>query len=350
MPVTTCGIQITKDLDLSQYLEICQRDFPDLLHRLDAELVREGDFLADYYARLDQYSKHFEDEGDGGRGGAYRRAQKKEPLIRRQGIAALFDLFEDVAPLSPDLFVLDVLGGNGTLARAMKLIRTDAGTPTIFIGDPSPDMIADALALGLPAVRQTASRLLLADRSVDGVLYAYGTHHIAPAERDLAFSEAFRVIRPGGKVVVQDFEEGTPTARWYSDLLHRYTTTGHDCDHFTPESLQRHLNEAGFEDVRVFMIYDPFVLERATQQEAHRDILEHVLVLFGLDVLLPSQGGKIESWQEVEEILRPYTSFSPSQLPHGVATVTDFQVTRRGENWRAEIPRVALVATGRRPQ
>ena len=46
MPVATCGIRITKDLDLSQYLEICQRDYPDLFHRLDTELVREGDFLA----------------------------------------------------------------------------------------------------------------------------------------------------------------------------------------------------------------------------------------------------------------------------------------------------------------
>src|SRR5258708_3078710 len=105
----------------------------------------------------------------------------------------------------------------------MRLLNPAATTPMIITSDASSSMTVDALAQSLPAIRQPAQHLLLKDCSVHGALFAYGTHHIAPEDRPSAFREACRVLKPGCRVVIQDFEENTPTARWYSEFLDRYT-------------------------------------------------------------------------------------------------------------------------------
>jgi hypothetical protein len=145
-------------------------------------------------------------------------------------------------------------------------------------------MVVSAMQLGLPAVRQSAAYPILAEETLDAVIFAYGTHHLPQSQRPLALANAFRMLKPGGRVIVQDFEVGTPTARWYSEVLDTYTETGHPCSHFTRAGLLRLVDNAGFVDVKLMNIYDPCITHADTPHAAKIKILAYLVDLFALKI------------------------------------------------------------------
>ncbi|HKV94712.1 MAG TPA: methyltransferase domain-containing protein [Candidatus Angelobacter sp.] len=358
MPTLFAEHEVLTELETMPYLpgmtfgdfaEICRTQHPVLYDRLDFLRISSSEFSR-LLVELGAMSAHFESKEVGGRGEAYRQGQNRNPLLRARGIQKLFDLLkEPEESFSPSDVVVDVLGGNGTLTRAMTKLNSPHTTPTIITSDAASSMVHDALLQCLPAIREPAHFLLLKNRSVDKTIFAYGTHHIAPGDRVGAFMEAWRILKPGGRIVVQDFEEGTPTARWYSDLLDRYTLTGHKCEHFTPEGMKALVQEAGFEEVKVQYVYDPFVVTGDDPTEACRGLAEHVCSLFGLEKLLvPPEQRDEKFWQKVHEVLRPYGTFLPTDLPRGVDAVSQPTVAYIRGKYVVEFPRVALVATGKK--
>ena len=329
----------------------------------------------------------FEDSAVGGRGETYRDAQR-DPSIRARGIATLFDLASpdgDRRSWQPGQVVLDVLGGDGTLARAAATglpsgpVRPDdphspldagqpAGAgPTVLTSDLSAGMVAAAQRHGLPALQQPAQRLRLRDSSVDAVIIAYGTHHIPVEQRLDAVREAWRVLRPGGRLVLHDFAEDSPVARWFTEVVHPYSRTGHPYPHFTAEAMTRLFNAAGFADVRVVDVYDPFVLIAVDQSTARLRLGRHLADMYGLvrlaehpnpaplqtraDPAPPAEhpdparpGVALLSAELAEKIFRyPPGAQAPGQ------TTEACRYTRVGAGWRVERPRVALVSVGRKP-
>jgi SAM-dependent methyltransferase len=326
------------------YLDECRARHPALYVRLSLErmLANRGIFR-----EIDAMSTTFEGSDKGGRGETYRRTQVRYPLARTRGITSLFDLLMPGGGAGK--YVLDVLGGNGTLTRTMRLVTPPSDMPEIFTGDSAGSMVTDALARGFPAVRQLAQSLLLADRTMDGVIFAYGTHHVPVPDRLTALTEAHRVLRPGGRVLVQDFVENSPTARWYSEALEKYTLTGHDCVHFTEAGIRTLLEDAGFVNVRVTRVYDPCVVWADTADDAWVELLRYLVDLFSLERLRPKPGqSSREHWKTVGEILSPYAE----RLVDGDAVagqLDSIELRRDGGRYAAELPRVALVATGDRP-
>lgn len=329
---------------LGAYLKHCREVFPFLYERLDPTLLG-GNSLRRLLSELESVSSHFESEAQGGRGDSYRREQNRNPLFRARGIKKLFDLATtEGRQFCPSDVVLDAIGGNGTLTRAIRLLQPAEQTPTLLTSDASALMVADALAQSLPAIRQTAQFMLLRDDCADGVIFAYGTHHIPPSVRAAAFREAYRVLKRFRKVVIQDFEENTPTARWYSELLDRYTTTGHKFQHFTRDGLRQLVLEAGFSDVQIVEIYDPFVSHAKEPEAARKQLVEHVCSLFGLERLVKAENGERRHWLEIEPILYPYGVFPATNLPDEADVRFEPTVTRTGNGCAAEFPRIALAA------
>ncbi|MFI6318238.1 class I SAM-dependent methyltransferase [Nonomuraea sp. NPDC050556] len=268
------------------------------------------------------------DSDDGGRGDSYRRAQQ-DALVRWTGISALLRLLVP-DPSSQAPLVLDVLGGDGTLARAVGGLESK---PVVITGDLSGQMVDRALAQGLPAVRQAAHFLFLRDASMDGVLLAYGTHHIAPAQRPAAVAEAVRVTRPGGRIVLHDFDESSPMAGFFAEVVHPHAAGGHAYSHFTRAELAGLFRDAGL-PVRVMDLYDPLIVRASTADEAKARMCRYIGDMYGVSRHLARQD---DPWRVLERY-----------FDHSALGATRPVVYPEGGLFVAEVPRTAIVAVAQR--
>lgn len=184
-----------------------------------------------------------------GSGRFYRRA-----ALRRAGLA-------DAAQ------VLDVGIGTGLVAReALALI----GPRGRLVGvDPSPGMMGQVALPGVELIRGSAEALPRPDASSDFLSMGYALRHIADVSA--AFAEFFRVLRPGGRLVVLEISKpagavGTAVLKTYmrvvvpviasvvarqratAELWRYYWDTIEAC--IAPEAVLAALRSAGFESVR----------------------------------------------------------------------------------------------------
>ncbi|MFG2824492.1 class I SAM-dependent methyltransferase [Kitasatospora sp. NPDC048365] len=113
--------------------------------------------------------------------------------------------------------VLDVGCGTGYLTWLMA--DTVTATGSALGVDPSPDVLAHARrrAAGRPNCTfedGIAERLDAPEGTYDVVVTSLMVHHLPEEARERAAAEMFRVLRPGGRVLVADFRPpGNPAAR-----------------------------------------------------------------------------------------------------------------------------------------
>lgn len=117
----------------------------------------------------------------------------QEPLERR----SISVLLQVLAPRDNEV-LLDVGAGVGHVARRAALTRT--GSTAVV--EPSARMVEVGSFAGAVALRADATRLPVADASVDVVTASWLLHVLTPPERAAAVAEAARVLRPGGRLGV----------------------------------------------------------------------------------------------------------------------------------------------------
>ncbi|WP_404337994.1 class I SAM-dependent methyltransferase [Sphingomonas sp. MMS12-HWE2-04] len=312
------------DYDVDQYLSYLGRQHPDLHRLLSRERCREAER---HIATMNQESWEFEDEQAGGRGLAYNVAQKSADN-RKAGMISLLKCFGQSSEMpGPEFRILDVLGGDGTLSRFCETLGHR--TPTIYTADISKFMIDACLAQGLPCIRQSATRSMFRDDALDGVLIAYGSHHLGGDERQEAACEAHRTLKPGGRLVLHDFEIGGRTAAWFDEVVHPYSRTGHPHPHFSRIEMFDLFTTAGFRDVRVFEIQDPFTLEGISAAEARHKAILHLYDMYDLVKIAGSP-------HEIAPRLERYIT----------ETLGPISIRQEGIRYLAEVGRSALVAVG----
>ncbi|MFC7165718.1 class I SAM-dependent methyltransferase [Halospeciosus flavus] len=150
------------------------------------------------------------------------------PPAKRRVLAAGLDRAE-----RPVRRVLDVGGGTGRAARVL-------GDFEPVVVDLSRPMLRVAHEKGLRTVQGDARRLPVADESVDAAVFVDALHHVPDVPAALA--DVARVLRPGGVLVVRDFDPTTLRGRALVAAEHLF---GMGSTFYAPDDLASLLADAG---------------------------------------------------------------------------------------------------------
>jgi ubiquinone/menaquinone biosynthesis C-methylase UbiE len=326
------SVAVTDDVTVADLIRHVAAQHPDLLRCLAPERLSPTG-LRNHFLRLDEESGMFEGGHRGGRGDGYRAGQSARG-VRKTAVRAIADIIGPERPV-----VADVLAGNGTLARTFAMLGLDA-SHRVLCCDIAADMVASGYRAGLATWRQGADRMLLADSCADAVTFLYGTHHIPRHRMRAAIQEAHRVLRPGGRILLQDFEEGSPSARWFSVVLQEWTPQGHDFAHFVPGEFATLLSEGGFQQIEEHRLYDPLELPGPTPEEALEALYGYVATTWELDAVVSRPDGRAL----LRDLVETYGRCDRDTWNH--CELTRPGVLARGAACEAVMPRMSLVAWG----
>lgn len=144
---------------------------------------------------------------------------------------------------TPSGLIVDVGCGTGALSFALARRFPDAGVLGI---DPSAEMVGRARSqaakkgIDLSFETGTAQSLAVDDEAAVAVCFSLSLHHLPAADRPAALGEAVRVLRPGGSILVVEFD---PVGRIGSAM------SMHDGDIAEKLSVTEALGDAGFRSV-----------------------------------------------------------------------------------------------------
>lgn len=155
----------------------------------------------------------------------------------------------DLSLLNPGDRILDVGCGTGGVTIPAKL-RVGAGGEAAGI-DPAPEMIAVAgrkagrMGLEIDFRVGVIESLPYTDASFDVVTSSLMMHHLPPALQSRGLAEIYRVLKPGGRLLIADLMK--PGGSFWKQFLASLTL--HHGLKFGLEDLDKMLASAGFSTV-----------------------------------------------------------------------------------------------------
>ena len=113
---------------------------------------------------------------------------------------------------------------------------------------------------GLDVSRGRWDSLPFAPETVDIVLTLAALHHVYPG-RELFYQESYRILRPGGRLIIADVAEDTASARFLSEFVNEHSPEGHEARFLRKDTDVPEIELSGFKvtnyEVRVFHWFYP---------------------------------------------------------------------------------------------
>ncbi|WP_340101321.1 class I SAM-dependent methyltransferase [Salinibaculum salinum] len=153
--------------------------------------------------------------------------------------------------------VVDVGGGPG---RAVRAIDADCRV----VVDPARGMLVQARTHDIEAVCADGSQLPIRTASVDAVVVSDALHHIADQRGVL--QEAKRVMRPGGVLVIREFDPTTLRGR---ALVVAEQFWGFDSTFYSPTALRAEIDAVGLDGQIIDRGFDYTVVGLARQENGN---------------------------------------------------------------------------------
>lgn len=151
--------------------------------------------------------------------------------------------------------------------------------------------------------------LHLPDNSADVVISLASLHHATDSERHAFYNECWRVLRPGGRLVIGDVMRGSTQDGWLNTFVHLYNSAGHNGQFWSAADAQL-LEDCGFKvEIRNARYTWDF--------KSDADMIDFCKNLFGLDRATDSQIA-----QGLVQYLGAKDCSIPWQLMYFIATVT----------------------------
>lgn len=169
----------------------------------------------------------------GSRANSYIDASQCWPDTREQEL----DNFINLLALQPGERLLDVPCGSGLVAKKLDHSIEYLGL------DPAQAFVAHCRAQNIPAIQAQMRCSELPSESFDVIGSLTGVHH--ESNRAQLYQEWFRLLKPGGRIVIMDVSEGSPVGLFLNGFVDKWNSAGHQ-GNFLTELDNQCVTEAGF--------------------------------------------------------------------------------------------------------
>lgn len=153
------------------------------------------------------------------RGELYAAAHVLCPEAREEESAALLKW------LKPQQRETIVVAAAGSGFDAVSIAKTLSGNARIICVEPCRSF-CDLIPDGFEVLNVPLDSIPLSDGTADAVINLAALHHVS--DRDAAFREWTRILKPDGRIVIADVEAGSSNGLFLNTVVNEFTPGGHE--------------------------------------------------------------------------------------------------------------------------